>query len=921
MSDTDLSALAPLAALTALQTLNCSGNLVSDLAPLAALTALQTLNCSGTQVSDLAPLAALTALQTLNCSGTRVSDLAPLAALTGLQYLACGFTQVSDLTPLAALTALQALDCRSTQVSELAPLAGLTALHHLCCGDTQVISLGPLARLIELQSLNCYRTRVSNLAPLVLLTTLQDLRCDLCPELRLLPAAVRDLPRLAHLSLCACRIPGLPMEVISQTPFENCLPAIRAHFADLEAGAAPASDVKLIVLGNGRVGKTQICRRLRGEPYDPDEPSTHGILVTSAALDIGEPDQIRLNIWDFGGQDLYHGTHALFLRTSAIFMTVWAPATEDAETHTHKGILFRNQHLPYWLAYIRHLATADSPVLVVQTRADRAQDQALALPFDPDADRPSAHCVTMPYSAMNNRGRAGLDEALRDAVAYLRERQGVAMIGKGRLHVQRALQALRDADADLDADQRQHRTIDRVLFQALCDRAGNVSSAEHLLAYLHNAGIVFYRQGLFQDRIVLDQGWALDAIYTVFNRDKCVKELRRLRGRFTRPLLELFAWGEHSEDEQRLFLDMMTQCGICFVHRRGPRDDPDATEYIAPDLLPERATMADELASVWDPSLPTVSEDIPFEMLHPGLVRGLICAIGGEAGTDAKYWFGGVAFYETQTRSHALIEQPMTDAWHGVIRVQTQGGDAARLHEQLCAWIDRRSGRDGLKAARSARRPMPAAEETPVPDSGDNPPGTVGPAPRTAYEYFVSYAWGDDPTPEGKAREAIVDRLCAAAEARVPPIRIVRDKTTLRTGDPIVPFMKRIGAGDRVFAILSEKYLRSPWCMFELTEAWKHSCGDEADFRRRVRVYALPDAKVMTTRDRIAHAVYWKTQHNEIEATIKEHGADVLGTHDFEAFKRMGEFYRSVPDILATLFTTVQPRTFEELERHGFAED
>jgi internalin A len=519
--------------------------------------------------------------------------------------------------------------------------------------------------------------------------------------------------------------------------------------------------------------------------------------------------------------------------------------------------------------------------------------------------------VSIPYSARNNRGRAGLEEALRDAVAYLRERQGVAMIGKGRLHVQRALQALRDADAALPPEQRQCRTIDQARFRALCNQAGNVSSPEHLLAYLHNAGIVFYRTGLFQDRIVLDQGWALDAIYTVFNRDKCVKELRRLRGRFTRPLLDLFAWSEHSENEQRLFLDMMTQCGICFVHRQGPHDDPDATEYIAPDLLPERVAMEDELASVWDKSLPTVSEDIPFEMLHPGLVRGLICAIGGEAGTDAKYWFGGVAFYETQTRSHALIEQHMADAWHGVIRVQTQGGDAARLHEQLCAWIDRRSGHDGLKAARSARRPMPVAEEIPAPDTADKPPGIVGPAPRTAPEYFVSYAWGDDLTPEGKDRETIVDRLCAAAEARDPPIRIVRDKTTLRTGDPIMPFMQRIGAGDRVFVILSEKYLRSPWCMFELLEVWRHSRADPDDFRRRVRVYALPDAKAATTRDRIANAVYWKQEHDGIEATIKEHGAAVLGTHDFEAFKRMGEFYRSVPDILATLFNTVQPRTFE----------
>jgi hypothetical protein len=36
------------------------------------------------------------------------------------------------------------------------------------------------------------------------------------------------------------------------------------------------------------------------------------------------------------------------------------------------------------------------------------------------------------------------------------------------------------------------------------------------------------------------------------------------------------------------------------------------------------------------------------------------------------------------------------------------------------------------------------------------------------FDYVVSYAWGDD-TPEGKEREACVDRLCAEAVHRGPP--------------------------------------------------------------------------------------------------------------------------------------------------------
>ena len=75
-------------------------------------------------------------------------------------------------------------------------------------------------------------------------------------------------------------------------------------------------------------------------------PSTHGILVTSATLATGEATPTRLNIWDFDGQDLYHGTHALLLRTSAVFLAVWALETENADTFDHQGIIFRNQPVP-----------------------------------------------------------------------------------------------------------------------------------------------------------------------------------------------------------------------------------------------------------------------------------------------------------------------------------------------------------------------------------------------------------------------------------------------------------------------------------------------------------------------------------------------------------------------------------------------
>ena len=108
--------------------------------------------------------------------------------------------------------------------------------------------------------------------------------------------------------------------------------------------------------------------------------------------------------------------------------------------------------------------------------------------------------------------------------------------------------------------------------ESICDEAGNVSDTGQFLRFLHNAGVVFWREGLFEDRIVLDQAWVLDAIYTVFNREKCLEALRLRAGRFTREELGLMVWDEHyTPEEQDLFVSFMRSCSICFEVSKGKR--------------------------------------------------------------------------------------------------------------------------------------------------------------------------------------------------------------------------------------------------------------------------------------------------------------------------------------------------------------
>src|SRR6516162_8341308 len=200
--------------------------------------------------SQLHRLAVLPCLGALSVTGAQLTTLAGVTQLSALQSLDCSETQVTDLSPLSELSALQSLDCSETWVTDLSPVSGLSALQSLDCSETQVTDLSPVSGLSALQSLNCSQCTLSTI-----------------------PGDLWHRPSLRYLCLFETQMPGIPTEVLSQNNYMSCLESLRAHLSDLRAGAAAVPDVKLMVLGNGRVGKTQICRRLRGESYDPRVPS------------------------------------------------------------------------------------------------------------------------------------------------------------------------------------------------------------------------------------------------------------------------------------------------------------------------------------------------------------------------------------------------------------------------------------------------------------------------------------------------------------------------------------------------------------------------------------------------------------------------------------------------------------------------
>lgn len=226
---------------------------------------------------------------------------------------------------------------------------------------------------------------------------------------------------------------------------------------------------------------------------------------------------------------------------------------------------------------------------------------------------------------------------------------------------------------------------------------------------------------------------------------------------------------------------------------------------------------------------------------------------------------------------------------------------------------------EAVKAHYANRGHAPATEAGPTgPPGPDRTASTRPPQPQLAdprsppRQVYISYAWGDDQSPEGRRREELVDRLCVLLER--DGYQVFRDKKSMRHGDQISEFMLAIGRGSRIVVVLSDKYLRSPYCMHELYLIYQRALGNKEEFLRRIVTGVLDDARIDGWKDRVYWHKHWKETHDEMYAE-----RDHLGLAD-EAKRRLIEhWYREVGDMLAYIADTITPRGLDEIVADDFA--
>ncbi|HSK65680.1 MAG TPA: SUMF1/EgtB/PvdO family nonheme iron enzyme [Anaerolineales bacterium] len=152
---------------------------------------------------------------------------------------------------------------------------------------------------------------------------------------------------------------------------------------------------------------------------------------------------------------------------------------------------------------------------------------------------------------------------------------------------------------------------------------------------------------------------------------------------------------------------------------------------------------------------------------------------------------------------------------------------------------------------------------------------------------FISYAWNSE-------SEEMVNQIERSLQER--GIHIIRDKRDLGYKGLIGKFMERIGRGTCVIVVISDKYLRSPNCMFELVEI-----ADGKEFHDRIFPLVLKDVDIYDPIKLIEYVRYWEVKRNELAEAIK-----TLDPANLQGIREDMDLYDRIRDRISGLASTLK---------------
>jgi GTPase SAR1 family protein len=542
----------------------------------------------------------------------------------GLSTLPESITQLQNLTALdlrgnrlstlpESITQLQnltALDLSNNQLSTLPE--SISRLQNLTALDLSNNQLSTLPESItQLQNLKELYLRDNELSMLPnSISQLQNLRrLDLSHnQLSTLPESIGQLQKLSYLYLRANSLIRPPAEIA-----ERGIKAIREYFRQLEQeGVDYLYEAKLLILGEGGAGKTTFAQKILDPNYTlREEESTKGVEVLKWFFPIEGGRQFQVNIWDFGGQEIYHATHQFFLTRRSLYALVADTRKDDTDFY-------------YWLN-VAELLSDNSPLLIVK---NEKQDR---------------------HREINERQLKGQFEGLKEVLAtnlatnrdLEKVREAVKYHIKTLPHIGSPLpKTWVRVRERLEKNPRDFISLEEYL--AVCKENGFAATKDalQLSGYLHDIGVFlhFQEEPLLRKTVILKPKWGTDAVYKVLDNKTVIRDL----GRFTRTDLETIWDAPQYENMRDELLQLMMKFRLCY------EIPTQKGTYIAPQLLTENQPEYE-----WDEKENLLLR-YSYEFMPKGILTQFIVVMHPYIWEQKNVWKSGIVIEKDRTRAEVI---------------------------------------------------------------------------------------------------------------------------------------------------------------------------------------------------------------------------------------------------------------------------